>query len=287
MKPLTSTKKHKTSKKGSWMLWRWLLLFIWIGIANFPLLATFLTSLKTNQDINASPPNFIFTPTIEHYMNVLLNPKVLDFHVYLWNSFLIALGGTLLAIGLTLPAAYAIVRFGVGKRFLLVFITNLRTIPLIIYIIPFYIMYQFLGLLDTRLGLMLVAAVINLPMTLIIFVGFFQDFPKSLDEAAMIDGASTLGVIWYIILPLSRTITVSAAILAFITSWNEFLFGLILTTEHAVPVTVGSTFFVTSYGIEWGQTSAAMMLSVLPPMILGIYVYKWLGQTLLGGAIKG
>jgi multiple sugar transport system permease protein len=225
-------------------------------------------------------------PTLENYMEVLFTGNT-NFPHYLLNSIIIASGGTVIAMALAFPAAYAIVRYEVGKSWLLPIITNIRTLPLIIYAIPIYLMFQFLGLLDTRLGLALIAAVINIPVALVLFVGFIQDIPEELDAAAKIDGAGKWRVLWHVILPLSRPILFAVAILSFIYSWNEFLFGLILTTKQAVPVTVGATFFVTSYGVKWGATAAAMTLGIVPPLILGLFAYPYIGKSMLAGAVKG
>ena len=264
---------------------RWALFGLVVLLFNFPIIATLATSLKTTADINAAPPVWLFAPTLDHYGQVLAGER-LDFLALLTNSTVIALGGTVLAILLSLPAAYAMVRLRVGRSMLPV-ITNIRAVPLIILAIPFFLMYQFLGLLDTRLGMALIATIINLPLAIIIFVGFVQDIPSELDEAARVEGATTLQVVWHIIVPLSRPVVTAVAILSFVYAWNEFLFGLILTTRDAMPVTVGSTFFITSYGVLWGATAAAMMLSILPPLVLGLFSYRWLGKALLAGALKG
>ncbi|MFO1068277.1 MAG: carbohydrate ABC transporter permease [Geminicoccaceae bacterium] len=265
---------------------RWLLLAVTALVLNFPILATLLTSLKTTADINASPPVLLFAPTLEHFRTVLTDPA-LDFPRYLVNSTVMALGGTALALALSLPAAYAIVRLGIGARVLLPLVTNLRAVPLVIFAIPIYLMYQLAGLLDTRLGLALIACVVNLPTALILLVGFVQELPVELDEAARVDGAGTLGILRHVVLPLARPMLLAVGILSFIFAWNEFLFGLILTTKDAVPVTVGATFFITSWGVKWGATAAAMTLSALPPMLLGLVAYRWLGKALLAGAVKG
>lgn len=267
-------------------VFRWCMFILVVFIFNFPLLATLLTSLKTTADISRAPPVWIFRPTLEHY-GTILTSSTLNFPRFLTNSLVIALLGTFLAVAVTLPAAYAMVRFGLGKRTLLPLVTNLRAVPLIIFAIPFYLMFQFLGLLDTRFGLALIACLINLPLALLLFVGFIQDFPLEIDEAARIDGATTFGVFRHMILPLASTITAAVAILSFIYAWNEFLFGLILTTQNATPVTVGATFFVTSYGVQWGATAAAMILSVLPPAFLGVLFYRYLAKALVAGAVKG
>lgn len=265
---------------------RWFVFVLAALVLNLPLLLTLLTSFKTTAQISASPPVWFFAPTLEHYRQVL-SGTTLDFPRFLFNSVAISLIGTVIAICVTLPAAYSMARFKIMSRSLLPFVTNLRTIPLIIFAIPFYLMYQFLGLLDTRVGLGLIAALINLPLALVLFVGFLQDFPIEVEEAARVDGANTLQVFLLIVTPLSRGVVTAVAILSFIYAWNEFLFGLILTTQNATPVTVGATFFVTSFGIRWGQTAAAMILSVIPPAVLGVLSYRYLARALVAGAVKG
>lgn len=265
---------------------RWSAFGLVILIFNFPLLATISTSLKTLPDIYKHPPVWVFAPTIQHYRDVLTDPTV-NFPKYLVNSVVIALGGTLIAVVLALPAAYGIVRTGWGARTLLPLVTNLRAVPLIIFVIPFYLMYQILGLLDTQLGLAIIAAIINIPLALLLFTGFVQDLPVEIEEAARVDGANTLGVLRHVVLPLSGPIIAATGILSFIYSWNEFLFGLILTTKQATPVTVGATLFVTAWGVKWGEISAAMVMSVLPPLILGLLSYRHLARSLSAGAVKG
>jgi multiple sugar transport system permease protein len=265
---------------------RWLAFVLVVVLINFPIIATAATSLKSIADIYRNPPVWIFQPTLKYYVTVLSDPT-LNFPKFLLNSLMIAFGGTIIALVLTLPAAYAIVRFELGSRFLLPVVTNLRAVPLIIFAIPFYLMFQVLGLLDTQLGLSLIGAVINIPLALILFVGFVQDFPLEVEEAARVDGASTWQVFRYVIVPLARPIMTATAILSFIYVWNEFLFGLILTTQRATPVTVGSTLFITSWGVKWGEISAAMILSILPPLVLGMLSYRQLARALTAGAVKG
>lgn len=265
---------------------RWLVYVVVAFVLNVPILVTVLTSFKTTAQINTNPPVWFFAPTLENYREVLITGNT-DFPHFILNSIIIASGGTLLAILLAFPAAYAIVRQDVGRTWLLPVITNIRALPLIIYTIPIYLMFQFVGLLDTRTGLILISALVNVPVVLVLFVGAIQDLPQELDSAARIDGASTWGVIRHVVLPLSRPILFAVAILSFIASWNEFVFGLILTTKNAVPVTVGATFFVTSYGVKWGATAAAMTLGVIPPLILGLFAYPYIGRSMLGGAVKG
>ena len=265
---------------------RWLFFAAVALILNLPIIATVVTSFKTTADINAFPPVWLFRPTLDHYREVLLAGNT-DYLGNIFNSVVVATGGSVIAIVLCLPAAYAMVRLNSGAGWLLPIVTNIRALPLIIFAIPFYFMYQLVGLLDTRLGLALIMAIINIPLALIMLVGFLQDIPPELDEAAKIDGASVVRILTHIITPVALPIITAIAMLSFIYSWNEFLFGLILTTKDAVPVTVGATFFVTSYGVKWGPTAAAMVLGVLPPLVLGLFAYPYIGKSMLGGAIKG
>ncbi|MEP0324907.1 carbohydrate ABC transporter permease [Bauldia litoralis] len=265
---------------------RWAAFIVIAFILNLPILATIMTSFKTTGDINTSPPVWIFTPTLSNYEEVLFAGNT-NLPEYIFNSIAIAGGGTILAMLLTFPAAYAMVRYDIGKSWLLPLVTNVRALPLIIYAIPIYLMFQMVGLLDTRTGMALIACVINIPVALVLFVGFLQEIPEEMDAAAKIDGAGKWGILWHIILPLSRPILFAVLVLSFVYSWNEFLFGLILTTKNAVPVTVGATFFVTSYGVKWGATAAAMTLGIVPPMILGLFAYPYIGKSMLAGALKG
>lgn len=265
---------------------RWVVLISAIVIFNFAIIATFITSIKATADINAYPPKWLFAPTLDHYYEVLFAGNT-NYPRTIFNSLVIASTGTFLAILISFPAAYAIARYRTGATWLLPIVSNLRALPLIIFAIPFYLMYQTFGLLDTRLGLALLAAVINIPLALLMLTGFIQDIPRDLDEAARLDGANIFQVLRHVIWPASRPILFATAVLSFIYSWNEFLFGLILATKNAVPVTVGATFFVTSYGVKWGATAAAMMLGVTLPLLLGFFAYPYIGKSMLRGAVKG
>ncbi|MCP4382128.1 MAG: carbohydrate ABC transporter permease [Hyphomicrobiales bacterium] len=265
---------------------RWLVFVVVALVLNLPILATIMTSFKTTADINTSPPVLLFAPTLANYEEVLFTGNT-DLPRYVLNSIAIAGGGALLAIVLTFPAAYVMVRYGLGRSWLLPLVTNVRALPLIIYAIPIYLMFQLVGLLDTRTGLALIACVISIPVALVLFVGFIQDIPEEMDAAAKIDGAGNWGILWHVILPLARPILVAVLVLSFVYAWNEFLFGLILTTRNAVPVTVGATFFVTSYGVKWGATAAAMSIGIIPPMILGLFAYPYIGKSMMAGALKG
>jgi multiple sugar transport system permease protein len=181
------------------------------------------------------------------------------------------------------------VRFGTGQKWLLPLVANLRAIPLIVFAIPLYLVYARLGLLDTKLGLALILCIVNLPLVLVLLAAALRDLPAELDEAARVDGASTFGLLWRIVLPLATPALATTMVLGFVYAWNEFLFALMLTTRNAVTTTVGASFFFAASGggVRWGTAAAVMVLSVLPPMVLGLLLYRRIGQSLAAGAVKG
>jgi multiple sugar transport system permease protein len=150
-------------------------------------------------------------------------------------------------------------------------------------------MFQWVGLLDTQLGLGLILCIVNLPLAIVVLVNAILEVPIELDEAARIDGAGTFSTMFRIVWPLTRSALVTTLIFGFITAWNEFLFGLMLTTNHAVPVTVGASFFFAASGggIQWGLASAVMIVGALPPAVLGLLMYRQISGSLTTGAVKG
>jgi multiple sugar transport system permease protein len=268
---------------------RWVVFVIAAFVLNFPVIATLLTSFKSSREIATNPGLWVNAPTLEHYAKVLTVSDRLNIFAYLWNSTLASLIGTTLAIVLAFPAAYSVSRSGYGRRYLMPLIVNLRALPLIIFAIPIYMMFQWVGLLDTQLGLGLILTIVNLPLALVILVNAINDITYELDEAALMDGASRLQVILTIVAPVCRPAIVTTLIFGFITAWNEFLFGLMLTTREAVPVTVGASFFFSSGGggIQWGAASAVMIVAALPSAVLGLVMYRQISRSLTVGAVKG
>ena len=268
---------------------RWAV-FVFAAVAmNLPVLATLVTSFKSDAEIAANPGLLLGEPTLENYRGVFAAGARLDIGSYLLNSVVAAGIGALLPLVLTFPAAYAIARRGYGRRVLLPVILNLRVLPLVIFALPLYMMYQWAGLLDTRLGLGLILAIVNLPLTLVLLVNAIAEVPFELEEAARIDGARLVDVLRRLVLPLCAPAVGVAFVFGFITAWNEFLFGLILTTREAVPVTVGASLFFSAGGggVRWGGAAAVMIVAAGPPMLLGLLLYRRIGASLGAGALKG
>ena len=268
---------------------RYALYILAVLVLNLPVIATVVTSLKSAKELSVNPGLTVAAPTLDNFIKVLQVTDRLNIFAYLANSLVAALVGAGLALLLALPAAFAMTRGGVGRKWLLPSVVNLRAVPLIIFAIPIYLMFQWLGLLDTQLGLGLILTIVNLPLSLALLVNAINDVPVELDEAARIDGASAFQMLRLVITPVIRPALVTAFIFGFITAWNEFLFGLMLTTSKAVPMTVGASFFFAASGggVQWGLASAVMLVGALPPMLLGLLMYRQIAGSMTAGAVKG
>lgn len=265
-------------------IWLWTALAILIIIFDSPLLNALLTSLKADGTINSFPPKWIFKPTGQHFLDLFNGPY--PFAKYFMNSIVVSIGSSLLVIVVGLPAAYSMIRLNAAKR-LLGIVVSLRLLPPIVFAIPYYMLYQWIGLVDTRIGLVLLNTLFNLPLGLLLLVSFLQELPYEIEEAARVDGCGTYGILGRIVLPLLGPGIVAVMILTFVFTWNEFLFSLVLTSQHATTITVGATMFITSWGIRWGDVSAAIVLSVIPPLLFTIFLQKYLVKSLSMGAVKG
>ena len=266
-------------------LFIYVFIFIILLIFNFPIISSVLTSLKTNADISSSPPKWIFKPILTHYQNVLYAYGY-DFKQFFINSIIISLVTSLLVIIIALPAAYSIVRFNPLGGNPLVMVLSLRLVPILVFIIPIFILFKYLSLLDTKTGLILMNTVINAPLSLLLLVGFVQDIPESIEEAATIDNANTLAILWYIILPLVLPGIAATACLVFIFTWNEYFMSLILSFQNSIPVTVGSSLFITAWEVKWGEIAAAITLSIIPVLFFVFFLQKYLVRAFTAGAIK-
>ena len=257
-------------------------LFLVLVVFIFPFFWMAFNSFKTHEKILEYPPAFAFTPTLDNFKNVLLQSHAVQ---YTWNSVLIAFGSLGVGMVLGLPAAYGIARY--GHRMLALGILVCRMIPGISFLVPWFIVFRALGLLDTYTGLVIAHLVITVPLITWIMIGFFEEVPVELEEAARIDGCSRTGVFLRIALPLVRPGLVSAAILALIFTWNSFLFPLILAgvKTKTLPVLVYS--FMTFDYLDLGGVYAASTLVTLPVIIMVLLVQRQFIRGLTLGGVKG
>jgi multiple sugar transport system permease protein len=240
-----------------------------------------MTGLKTGVQNIAYPPEFIFTPTLENYQAVFQQHNFLR---YLINSLVIAGLATGISLLLGLPAAYSIAKYRQGKIGIMILLA--RMTPFVSYLLPWYIIFRYLKLIDTYTALTLTHLIITLPMVTWLMIAFFESVPADLEDAAMIDGCSRLQSFVIIVLPLVRNGIATSAIMAFIFSWNQFLFSLILSGPKTKTVPVAVYNFI-SYGkIDWAGIGAAATLIVLPVSVFAFFVRRTIVQGLTMGALK-
>ena len=260
----------------------YLLMALVLIVMLFPFYWMILTSLRSQVDNTSPVPVWFFQPTLENFQNVIRRNDFLEFT---WNSFVIAAASTALGLLLGLPAAYSIARFKQNGLALAILVARLT--PYITYLVPWYLAFRALGLVDTYLALTLTHLIVGMPLIIWIMISFFEEVPVELEEAALVDGAGRLGAFLRVILPLSAPGTVAAAILAFIFSWNQFLFSLVLSGPYTRPVPVVVFNFI-SYGqIDFGGLGAAAVLITLPVVLLTLVIQRWIVSGLTMGAVKG
>ena len=248
----------------------------------FPFFWMALNSAKTHEKILEYPPAFVFSPTVANFRNVF---QQTPFFQYTWNSVLVSFGSVGVGMLLGLPAAYGIARY--GHRTLALSILVCRMIPGISFLVPWFILFRALGLIDTFIGLVIAHLVITVPLITWIMIGFFEEVPLELEEAGRIDGCSRLGVFLRIAVPLVRPGLVSAGILALIFAWNSFLFPLILAgvKTKTLPVVVYS--FMTFDYLDLGGIYAASTLITLPVLVMVLLVQRQFIRGLTIGGLKG
>jgi ABC-type glycerol-3-phosphate transport system permease component len=245
------------------------------------------TSLKLESRNIGYPPQWWPNPlTLEHYANVLMQSSLPRNYL---NSILLALGTIVLVLCLGAHAGYAAARYEFrGKNALLFLLLATVMVPGIVTLIPVYLMAVQLGLHDTKLILVLVFAAWQTPTVVWLLRAFFENIPRELDEAALIDGCSRLGAFYRVVLPLAQPGLAAAAILVFVWVWNEFIIALNLTASDSTrPLTVGLFFFVSESGIQWGKMAAAASAALVPVIILFAVLQRRFIQGLTAGATKG
>jgi len=248
----------------------------------FPFYWMILTSLRTQVDNTSPVPVWFFQPTLENYRNVIAENNFLRFT---WNSFVIAALSTGIGLVLGLPAAYSIARYKQNGLALAILVARLT--PYITYLVPWYIAFRALGLIDTFLALTMTHLIVGMPLIIWIMISFFEEVPIELEQAAYVDGASKLGTFLRIVLPLSMPGVVAASILAFIFSWNQFLFSLVLSGPNTKPVPVAVFNFISYGSIDFGGLGAAAVLITLPVIVLTLLIQRYIVSGLTMGAVKG
>ncbi len=259
-------------------------------IALYPFVWAIITSFKPQRDALQSSliPFVQFEPIIDNW-NAELGRTGRENITALKNSAIIAVGATLIALTLGTMAGYSLARFrfGIGNRNLVSWFLSQRFLPPVATLIPFFLLLQRLDLFDTYAGMIIVNATFVMPFAVLITRDFFADFPKDLEEAALVDGASHVQVFLRVALPIAGPALVAAGIICFTFAWNEFLFASVLTVREAQPFTVKIVSTGTVRGIHFGFVSTRLLMAVVPPLILSLFVQRYIVRGLTMGAVKG
>ncbi|MFD0475426.1 carbohydrate ABC transporter permease [Nonomuraea thailandensis] len=257
----------------------------------FPVLWMIETSIKENRDVYAIPAKFFdFKVTMDHFKDVFVasGGGRSTLSVSFLNSVVVAGASTALATVLGVPAAWAYSRFAVkAKKDQLFFILSTRFMPPVVVVIPIFLMYRQVGLIDTKLGLILIYAAFNVPFTIWMMKGFVDEVPAEYEDAAMLDGYTRLQAFWKFTLPLLLPGIAATAVFALIFSWNEFVFAIFLTSSDTVrtapPAIAG---LIGGTTVDWGLVAAASVVFALPVLVFAYLVRKHLVAGVTLGAVR-
>jgi ABC-type glycerol-3-phosphate transport system permease component len=258
------------------------LLLVW----TFPILWGVLTSLKIERDVLAYPPRVVFAPTLANYRDILVGSgSILP---DLLSSLIVAGSTTVLAMLLAVPAAYALARLDLpGKRAGGFYVLATQMLPPVGLIIPYYLALQRAGGLDTYHGMIAVYLAAALPFAIWLMVSYFEDVPREMEEAALLDRAGRLRALLHVVLPQVRGGIAVTTIFVFLNAWNEFLFAVVLGGNTVRPVTVAMFNFISLEQTQWARLAAAAMVAMAPVIALGIAAQRHIVKGLTVGAVKG
>lgn len=261
-------------------------LFFGAVFAGFPIFWMFISSLKPNSEIFANPPTlFGENMSFDAYIAILSNEQSIRFFI---NSYLVAGAVTVLTVLVALLAAYAFSRFNFpGKSIINVLIISVQAVPPITLLIPFFGLMVALKLYNTYQGLILTYMVFTLPYAIIMLTGYLNTLPRELDEAAKVDGASSFGALWKILVPTAIPGIVSVGIYTFMIAWNEYLFALTLTrTNEMRTVPIGIQLLMGQHSYEWNQMMAMSVLGSIPIVILFVFFQRYFIGGMTAGSVK-
>ena len=258
------------------------LVLIWA----FPVFWGFLTSLKTERDVLAWPPMLFFAPTLDNYRAVLEGSR--SILPNLWSSLVVTTSATVITMLFAVPAAYAMARLKMRfKRTTGFYVLATQMLPPVGLIIPYYIVLQKIGGLDTYAGITTIYLTFSLPFAIWLMITYFEDIPFEMEEAALLDRAGRLRTLWYVILPQVRGGMAVTTIFVFLNAWNEFLFAVVLGGNTVRPVTVAMYNFISVEQTQWALLSAAAMVAMAPVIVIGLAAQRHIVKGLTVGAVKG
>jgi multiple sugar transport system permease protein len=256
-------------------------------------------SLKTREEALVVPPKIIFRPTLKNYQEVIFGvkqednegrwvPTTRDFIKQVQNSAIISFSATAVALLAGIPAAYALSKFRFKRKKQISFlILSTRFLPSIVVVIPLFVAFRELRLMDTKLGMIILYTFVSLSLVIWMMKGFFDEIPHELIESARVDGCGHFGAMLRIGVPVTMQGIAATSILVLINLWNEFLFAVLFTSKNARTVTMGVMGYVTVREVAWSNMAAAGILITIPVLVFTIITQKKLVQGLTAGAVKG
>ncbi|AXI48530.1 maltose ABC transporter permease [Sulfitobacter sp. SK012] len=271
----------------------WLLTFILMLIICLPGLWVVLTAFRPNGEVLAKPPIWIpQNPNLDNFAKIFglgANQVAIPVSSYFMNSLIIALTSTAIALLIGMSGGYAFARYRFKfKNGMFLGMMLSRTVPGIALSLPIFMIWSRLGLIDTKMGLIIVYVALNIPFTIWLIDGFFRQIPKEMSEAAQVDGCTRWQAFWKIEFPLAKSGIASAGIFAFLTSWNEYALASNLTrSTDSKTLPVGLMDFTAQFTIDWAGMSAMAVIIIVPALILTFLVQKHLIAGLTFGGVKG
>jgi multiple sugar transport system permease protein len=264
---------------------RFVALGLFLVFVLLPLYWMVMTSVKPTSDYLTIPPVwFPREPTLVHYTAALFSYRGLQ---GLINSLIIASAATVLSTVLGTMMAYSLARFNTGGQHLAFWVLSQRFLPPVAIILPVFLLFRNWGLYDTHHGMILLYTLMTLPLTVWMMYAYFRQLPRSLEEAALVDGLSRWQTLWIVAVPLAAPGVVAAAVFCFIAVWTEFFFALILTSRYAFTLPTIFRAFLGFQGSQYGEAAALAATSLLPSIALGMLVQRHLVRGLTLGALRG
>ncbi len=263
-----------------------LLLVLALAWTLVPLLWMLTGSFKNGADVTAGTPQLFFEPTMENYQSLFAGPNNLT--PYLWHSVVAAGASAVLSLALGALAGYGLANSRMrGKSHLSFWIISTRMAPIAAVILPLFLMFRLAGLIDTLPGLVLAYMTFNLPFAIWLMSAFFANIPPSIEESALVAGCSRWQAFWYVVLPLSKAGLVTTGVLCLVFAWNDYAFATVFSGPSSQTLPIAASQLVTQTGIDWGQLTAIGTIVVVPMILAGLAVRRWLVTGLTLGAVTG
>ncbi len=263
---------------------RYLIALLLVVIFCFPVYWLFIISFKTPDEIFAFPP--VWYPESIQFKNYAVLFKDGDAWS-VWNSLVLASVSTFVAMILGTLAAYSLVRFKTGGENLAVWIISQRMMPPVAIVFPLFLLYVYLGWVDSYFGLIILYTAFSLPYVIWMMRGYIEDIPLELEESALVDGCTRLEVLWKVVLPMARSGLFATAVFTFIFAWNDFLFALVLTRTEVTTYTVQVTHYFGGQSNFWAKIAAMSVLGTIPVFFTVAVMQRYLVRGISMGAVKG